>query len=306
MTDRDTSDRPDDPGLNRRTDSKSPTGGFLSATRGQAGGSGRLVLLGFTVAGLFIGAPLLVSLVRGGGIQEAVDFLVGLVTRALGFVGDLIAFIPNFLFGLTGGVLLGVTLVFLVLSIYLASVFGGFWSDDDSDGDSGGGSSIVPWDQAQAVLAALGVFAAWWFRDLIRQNLVLIGALGGVVLLYFVLSIFFEESRERRNTSTAVSRTSSRVSDSVEELSATVVGSALVILSAATAAISGGFEAVGTLDQFIAPLLEELGFAAVTLVGYVQLGGNLPFSGFIPSMNAGQWLGFSLVIGALVLVFREN
>ena len=301
MTDRDTSDRPDDPGSNQSTDSKSPTGGFISAIRGQANPARSLVTL-VVIMGLVIGAPLLVGIIRGGGIRDGAETVVGLVSSGLGLLADFIEFIPNFAFGLGGGLIAGI----LLIALFWIFVLFRNLSDAQDEAEGGNGRS-VPWtDRFKAAAAAAGLFAAWWFRDLLISNRWLLVAIGGLVLLYFVLSVFFEESRERRNTSTAISRTSSRVSDSVEELSATVVGSALVILSAGTAAIAGGFAAIGTLDQFISPLLDELGFVFVTLIGYVQLGGNLPFSGYIPSMNAGQWLGFSLVIGALVLVFRDN
>ena len=301
MTDKYPANRPDDPGPNRSTDSKSPTGGFMSAIRGQATPARSLVTL-VVIMGLVIGAPLLVGIIRGGGIRDGADTVVGLISTGLGLLADLIEFIPNFAFGLGGGLIAGILLIALVWILVLFRNL----SDAQDEAEGGNGRSI-PWtDRIKAAAAAAGLFAAWWFRDLLYKNRWLFVALGGLILLYFVLSVFFEESRERRNTSTAISRTSSRVSDSVEELSATVVGAGLVVLSAATAAITGGFAAVGTLDQFISPLLDELGFVFVTLIGYVQLGGNLPFSGYIPSMNAGQWLGFSLVIGALVLVFRDN
>lgn len=113
MTDKYHANRPDDPGSNRSTDSKSPTGGFMSAIRGQATPARSLVTL-VVIMGLVIGAPLLVGIIRGGGIRDGAETVVGLISTGLGLLADLIEFIPNFAFGLGGGLIAGILLIALL------------------------------------------------------------------------------------------------------------------------------------------------------------------------------------------------
>lgn len=154
--------------------------------------------------------------------------------------------------------------------------------------------------------AGLGLIALWFGRHWILENRWTVLVVGAVLFVSWVVYVYLRNRQRTARRSTAIDRTQRNVGDSVENWTQFLTGAAIVVASIALSIVSGVFSSVGQLDQFLTPILNELSFVGLTLLGYVQLGGEFWGSAWVPELNALQWLGVALLIGAFAVVFRED
>jgi hypothetical protein len=158
----------------------------------------------------------------------------------------------------------------------------------------------------QALAGGVALMTLWFLRETILANrwTILVGL--GVLFASWVVYVYLSNRRSASRRSTAIRRTQRNVGNTVENWAEAILGAVFVIAAIVLSVLSAGFEALGSLDQFLTPILDELAFWAITALGYVQLGGErLPGSQFIPSLNALQWVGIAVLLFAGVVVFRD-
>lgn len=161
-------------------------------------------------------------------------------------------------------------------------------------------------DAFGAFFAAFGLIVIGVFHEWLWARRVYIGLLAALVYLAWVVFTFLQHNRERARPESAIRRTQSDISESLEESVQVIVGGLLVSVSVVLGALNGAFGSIGTLDQFLTPMMNEAAYTLLALIGYGQLGGTFPGSSLIPHLHPMQWLGLAGVIAAIALIFREN
>lgn len=158
----------------------------------------------------------------------------------------------------------------------------------------------------QALAGGVALMTLWFLRETILTNrwTILVGL--GILFASWVTYVYLSNRQSASRRSTAIRRTQRNVGNTVENWAEAILGAVFVIVAIGLSVLSAGFEALGSLDQFLTPVLNELAFWVITALGYVQLGGErLPGSQFIPSLNALQWVGIAALLFAAVVVFRD-
>lgn len=243
--------------------------------------------------GLVIGLPIVLSLVYGDapGMAESIPWFWSGAADALSGVA-------GFAVGSTSGFVLGIFGFLILVTVFWLTRLSGA-------SEEGRGGSGTPFTNAlKAFFFVLFLVPVFFFRDLIQANLWNIGI---VLLLAFAGYIAFKFMQsDASRTRARIRRTQREVGKDVESWAQVAAGVVLIGVSVVFSATTGIFAAIGSLDQFITPLMNEIGFGILALVGYDQLGGTFMGSNLIPSMNAMQWLGLCLVTVSVVLVFRDN
>jgi len=146
----------------------------------------------------------------------------------------------------------------------------------------------------------------WFLRETILANRWTIAVGIAIVFLSFVVYTYLQNRRSASRRSTAVRRTQRNLSSSVESWVEAIVGAVFVVVAIVLSVVSGLFNSIGALDQFITPILNEIAFWGITLLGYIQLGGDrIPGSWLVPEMSPLQWVGLAAALFAAVLVFRD-
>ena len=158
----------------------------------------------------------------------------------------------------------------------------------------------------QALAGGTVLVTLWFLRDAIleRRWTILVGL--AILFASWIIYVYLSNRQSASRRSTAIRRTQRNVGNSVENWAEALLGAVFVVAAIGLSVLSAGFQAFGSMDQFITPILNEAAFWAITALGYIQLGGDrIPGSQFVPELNALQWVGIAALLFAAVVVFRD-
>jgi hypothetical protein len=172
-----------------------------------------------------------------------------------------------------------------------------------SEADSGEESRLWPL-MALGGIAAVGyvvVAHTAWFVGFLRS----LWWLPIVVFVGYVGYVFVDERTSAGSSSSATTGTSRRVSDTSDEIATAGLGLVVAILAtASTLAITviGGVEILGTL---LKPFMGEVAYLATVALGYLGLGGSLPYGWIVPDLTPAQFVAIAMIIGGIAIAFRR-
>jgi hypothetical protein len=172
-----------------------------------------------------------------------------------------------------------------------------------SEADSGEESTLWPL-MALAGVAAVGYVVAAhtaWFLGFLRSLwwVPIVAAIG------YIGYVFVDERTSAGSGSSATTQTNRRVSDATEEIATAGLGMFVAILGTASAiamTVIGGVEIFGDL---LAPFAGELAYLGTVALGYLGLGGSLPYGWIVPDLGPAQFVAIAMIIGGLAIAFRR-
>lgn len=154
-----------------------------------------------------------------------------------------------------------------------------------------------------AGVAVVFVVSNWGtFVDLITEFWFLAPIAVGTWVLWTFLNIRTTVA----STDTAMDRTRRRVQGVMEETADAVLGAFVLLATVVLAFASGALSAMSGLGDALAPLAPDIGYAALTGVGFAQLGGSFPGSDLIPGLSPMQWILLSTLIFAVALFWSDR
>jgi hypothetical protein len=133
----------------------------------------------------------------------------------------------------------------------------------------------------------------WWLLPLI-----------GIGYLAYV---YLSHRRDVASSSTAIDRTQRTVQRNVSSRTEAAAGAVVLAISFVAAAVSGVFAGLNGLGDVILMFAGELGYLFAVLIGYAQLGGEVPLVGWaIPALGPRQWLAITLFLGAAIIMVSQE
>lgn len=197
----------------------------------------------------------------------------------------------------------GLAVVLLVLFAFVALT--GFIGEVDGvDARNSRLIQIANGIRALAAGAAIFAVATRWgqFVDMVMDWWFTVPILVGV----YVLWVFLNQRTRVASTTTAIDRTRGRVANVFTDVSQSVVGAVLLLVTIVLAAVSGALAALSGIGDVFAPIAPEIGFGVLTGVGFVQLGGNIPGAGLIPGLTPMQWVFLAIVVFGVTLFWSDR
>jgi hypothetical protein len=236
----------------------------------------------------------LVGVLAVGYAVASATGTTGSITTALGGLWAGVMVAVDALLGRTGTrqLLVGGGVVAFLIAIWRAS-----------EADSGDESTLWPL-MALVSIGAVGYVVAVhtaWFLGFLRS----LWWVPIVVVVGYIGYVFVDERTSAGSSSSATTQTNRRVGDTTEELANAGLGMFVAILGTASAVaitVIGSVEIVGDL---LAPFAGEVAYLGTVALGYLGLGGSLPYGWIVPDLGPAQFVAIAMIIGGLAIAFRR-
>lgn len=149
---------------------------------------------------------------------------------------------------------------------------------------------VVYWLSLEGAMDAARSF--WWVLPLL---------VGG-----YVLFLYMGHRRNVASASTAIDRTQRSIQRNVSSRMEAAAGTVVLGFALAAAIVSGLFAGMSGLGDVLLMFAGEATYLVAVVVGYVQIGGELPYLGWvIPELSPRQWVAATLLLGALAIMVRD-
>lgn len=149
---------------------------------------------------------------------------------------------------------------------------------------------LAYWFSVEGAMSAARSF--WWLVPLL--------------LVGYVLYLYLSHRRNVASASTALDRTQRSVQRNISSKTEAVTGTVVLGFALAAAIISGAFAGLSGLGDVLLMFAGEATYLLAVLIGYEQLGGSLPYLGWlIPDLGPRQWVGITLLLGALAIMVKD-
>lgn len=152
--------------------------------------------------------------------------------------------------------------------------------------------AIALWLGADGAFRILSTY--WWFLPLI--------AFGWFVYVYL------SHRQQVASASTALDRVTRTTRREISEKSKLVTGTAVVGVTFVAAVVSGLLEGLSGLGDVLLMFAGEGAYLFTVLLGYVQLGGDVPawVDVLTPQLTGMQWAALTLLLGAVTIMVSES